>query len=124
MSKSKTTSRQTEAGSGDPVVAPYLGLPVASMCERRLQLPRELIDILSRTLSKSSQRHQTGAEIAADLRSIRAVLPVSTDSGVAPPPMSDPDRLKANESAMLATVVTPAPISSPLPATASSDIRL
>ncbi|MDR7095226.1 CHASE2 domain-containing serine/threonine-protein kinase [Hydrogenophaga laconesensis] len=98
--------------------------PAPSVRECRPELPQALADILSKTLSKSpSQRYQTGAEIAADLRSIRAVLPMSTDSGEASSRMSDPDR-QANESAMLATVFTPAPISSPLPATASFDIRL
>ena len=98
--------------------------PAPSVRERRPELPQELADILSKTLSKSpSQRYQTGAEIAADLRSIRAVLPTSTDAGEASGRMSDPGR-PANESAMLATVVTPIAISSPLPATASFDIRL
>ncbi len=98
--------------------------PAPSVRERRPELPQELADILSKTLSKSpSQRYQTGAEIAADLRSIRAVLPTSTDPGEVSSRMSNPDR-PANESAMLATVVTPIAISSPLPATASFDIRL
>lgn len=88
------------------------------------ELPQELADILDKTLSKSpAQRYQTGGELAADLHRVIAVLPVSTDAVRAPDNTSAPTGQR-DENAMLATVVTPAPVSSTVPERAGADIRL
>lgn len=97
---------------------------LASVRVLRPELPQELADILDKTLSKSpAQRYQTGGELAADLRRVIAVLPVSTDARRAPDNRSAPTG-QDDENAMLATVVTPAPVSSTVPERAGADIRL
>ena len=98
--------------------------PTPSVRVPRPELPQELADILDKTLSKSpAQRYQTGGELAADLHRVIAVLPVSADAGRAPDNRSAPTG-QDDENAMLATVVTPAPVSSTVPERASADIRL
>jgi serine/threonine protein kinase len=98
--------------------------PAPSVRVLRPELPQELADILDKTLSKSpARRYQTGGELAADLRRVIAVLPVSTDTRRAPHNTSAPTGLD-DENAMLATVVTPAPVSSTVPERAHADIRL
>lgn len=97
---------------------------LASVRVLRPELPQELADILDKILSKSpAQRSQTGAELAADLHRAIAVLPASTDAGRAPDNKSAAT-LQRDENAMLATVVTPAPVSSTVPERAGADIRL
>lgn len=92
--------------------------------ERCPEWPLELADILSKTLSKSTaQRRQTGREIDADLRKFITALSTSPDGQLAlqgVPASSRPSL----EKAVLATVVTRVPVSSPEPETASFDIRL
>jgi CHASE2 domain-containing sensor protein/predicted Ser/Thr protein kinase len=98
--------------------------PAPSVRALRPDLPQELADILAKTLSKSpAQRYQTGGELAADLHRVVAVLPVFTDAGTAPDNTAAPAG-QHDESAMLATVVTPAPVSSTVPERAGADIRL
>lgn len=98
--------------------------PAPSVRVLRPELPQELADILDKTLSKSpAQRYQTGGELAADLHRAIAVLSPSTDAGRAPDNTSAPTG-QDDENAMLATVVTPVPVSSTVPERASADIRL
>ena len=98
--------------------------PAPDVRERRPELPPELADILSKTLSKSpAERYQTGLEIAADLRKTIAALSTSPDVYQAPHGVPDA-KVSRYENATLATVVTRVPVSSSAPETASFDIRL
>ena len=92
--------------------------------ERCPEWPRELADILSKTLSKSpAQKCQTGLEIAADLRKSIAALSTSSDAQMVSQGVPASSR-HSLENAVLATVVTRVPVSLPEPETASFDIRL
>ena len=98
--------------------------PAPDVRERRPELPPELADILSKTLSKSpAQRYQTGLEIATDLRKIIAALSASPDVHMAHRTVPA-SHGRGHENAVLATVVTPVPVSSREPETVSFDIRL
>ncbi|MDZ4361444.1 MAG: serine/threonine-protein kinase, partial [Variovorax sp.] len=98
--------------------------PAPSVRTLRPELPQDLADILGKTLAKSPlERYQTGGELAADLRRVAAVLSPSADADGAPanvPVLAGRD----DEDAMLATVVTPAPVSSMAAQSTSPDIRL
>lgn len=98
--------------------------PAPSVRTLRPELPQELADILGKTLAKSPlERYQTGGELAADLRRVAAVLSLSGDANGAlanVPVLAGRD----DEDAMLATVVTPAPVSSMAAQSTSPDIRL
>jgi serine/threonine protein kinase len=98
--------------------------PAPDVRERRPELPQELADILSKTLSKSpAQRYQTGLEIAADLRKTIAALSLSPDFHLAPHGVRASEE-GSHENEVLATVVTRVPVSSREPETVSFDIRL
>jgi serine/threonine-protein kinase len=98
--------------------------PAPSVRTLRPELPQELADILGKTLAKSpSERYQTGGELAADLRRVVAGVSLPTDADGAPgnvPVLAGRDE----EDTMLATVVTPAPVSSTATESTSPDIRL
>lgn len=113
-----------EAQTGRGLMYQMANQPAPSVRALRPELPRELADILDKTLSKSpAQRYQTGGKLAADLLRVVAILPMSTDAVSAPDNTSAPTGWR-DENAMLATVVTPAPVSSTVPKRAGADIRL
>jgi CHASE2 domain-containing sensor protein/predicted Ser/Thr protein kinase len=93
--------------------------PAPSVRSLRPELPQALADVLDRVLAKSpGDRHQTGAELAAQLRrcmesGVEVALP-----GAQPSPTGDGSFEAthafppASENAMAATLVTPPPASS------------
>ncbi len=125
--KAKTIAQTAfffEAQTGRGLMYQMANQPAPSVRAPRPELPQELADILDKTLSKSpAQRYQTGGELAADLHRAIAFLSPSTDAGRAPDNTSAPTG-QDDENAMLATVVTPAPVSSTVPERAGADIRL
>ena len=98
--------------------------PAPSVREIRPELPQDLADILAKTLAKSpSERYQTGAEIAAAPRAVQGTPMAATDT---PQAFQRTQAMNAqrDESAMLATVVTPPPVSSTESQNSGFDIRL
>jgi serine/threonine-protein kinase len=98
--------------------------PAPGVRELRPELPQDLADILAKTLAKSpSERYQTGAEIAAALRAVQGKPMAATDT---PQAFQRTQAMNAqrDESAMLATVVTPPPVSSTESQNSGFDIRL
>ena len=95
-------------------------VPAPDVHTLRPELPRELVDILGKSLTKSpAQRYQTGEELAADLRKVLAVLEASAAPDGAAGPAG-----RGDENALLATVVTPAPATRAVLESSSPDIRL